>query len=163
MEESDLAAALGGPGAEALGGPGADAFGGPGPEDWLNGAAALASALVREARTLAQAAVALRGAIQPTPGEAPDMRRAKLAQSAAADAALKAALMLDAAELLGTTHDPAAVAQRLAATARRAGTLPGLLSAPLRAAALTLTTDDGAARIAAASLAQEISARLNGA
>jgi hypothetical protein len=147
MEEADLAAG----------------FGGPGPEDWLNGAAALSAALVREARTLAQAAVALRDAMQPAPGETPDLRRARLANSAAGEAALKAALLLEASEALAVGGEAAAVAERLAGAARRAGAPPALLAAPLRAAALSLDTDDGAARIAAASLAQEISARLQGA
>lgn len=147
MEESDFA----------------ESFGGPGPEDWLNGAAALGWALVREARTLAQAAVALKGAMQPAPGEAPDMRRGRLANATIAEATLKAALMLDAAESLANCADPAIIASRLAAAAKSAGAPAGMLATPLRAAALLLTTDDGAARIAAAALAQAIAARLNGA
>lgn len=138
-------------------------FGGPGPEDWLNGAAALGSALVQQARILSQAAVALKGAMQPVPGETPDLRRTRLATSAVAEAALKSALLLDAAEAFAATADAAAIAGRLSASAKRAGVSATILAGPLRAAALSLTTDDGAARIAAASLAQQVAARLNGA
>uniref|UniRef100_UPI0022EB3C43 hypothetical protein n=1 Tax=Falsiroseomonas oryzae TaxID=2766473 RepID=UPI0022EB3C43 len=57
-----------------------DSFGGmqhgPGPEDFANGAAALAAGLVREAQALAQAAAALRAATMPGPEGAGDVRRA---------------------------------------------------------------------------------------
>ncbi len=144
----------------------AAAFGtGPGPEDWLNGAAALASALAAEAQVLAQTAVALRGAVaavplDPSNGAMGDVRRQRLALSAAADAALKAALLLEAGELLGAGGEPEAVAGKLAALAKRCGALPATRAPALRAAALSLRTDDGAARIAASALAQDISTRL---
>ncbi len=150
MEDEDFAAAFGT---------------GPGPEDWLNGAAALASALATEARVLSQAAVALRGAVaavpmDPSNGAMGDVRRQRLALSAAADATLKAALLLEAGELLGAGGEAEAIAGKLAALAKRCGALPALLAPPLRAAALAIRTDDGAARIAASALAQEISTRL---
>ncbi len=148
MQDDDFAAAFGG---------------GPGPEDWLNGAAALAAALVREAHVLAQAAFALRGAVQPLPGDTPDVRRQRQANTAAADAALKAALLLDAADLIGPGGEAPAMADKLLALAKRAGAPSLLLAAPMRAAALSLTTDDGAARIAASALANDLAARLQGA
>ncbi len=154
MQDDDFAAAFG-----------TGTYLGPGPEDWLNGAAALASALAAEARVLSQAAVALRGAVaavpnDPSNGAMGDIRRQRLALSAAADAALKAALLLEAGEVLGAGGQPAEMAARLAALAKRCGALPALLAPPLRAAALALRTDDGAARIAASALAQDISTRL---
>ncbi len=150
MEDDDFAHAFGG---------------GPGPEDWLNGAAALASALAAEARVLAQAAVALRGAVanvpmDPSNNAMGDVRRQRLALAAANDAALKAALLLEAGELLGAGGEPEAMAAKLAALARRCGALTVMLAPALRAAALALRTDDGAARIAASALAQDISTRL---
>ncbi len=153
MEEDDFAAAFGT---------------GPGPEDRLNGAAALAAALAIAARTLSQAAVALRGAVatvpnDPSNGAMGDIRRQRLALAAAGDAALKAALLLEAGEMLAPGGDAAPLAEKLAALAKRCGVAPALLAPPLRAAALSLTTDDGAARIAASLLAQDIAARLQGA
>jgi hypothetical protein len=139
-----------------------DAFGGPGPEDFANGAAVLAAGLVREARELAQAAAALRAAAQPGPEGVGDVRRARLALHAAADAAMRAALALDAAGLLGESRAPVEQAKRIAETATRAGLPPATLAPLLRAAALGVGTDDGAARIAASTLAADICAALTG-
>lgn len=140
-------------------------FGGPGPEDLANGAALLAAALVREAQALAMAAAALRAAASVTPGDTvggpmSDIRRQRMALGAAGDAALKAALLLEAAEAIGPGGEPAALAATLLAAARRAGVAPGLIVPALRAAALGGGTDDGAARIAAGVLAQAIAAAL---
>ena len=150
MEDAEFAAAFGG---------------GPGPEDRLNGAAALASALVREARSLAQAAVALRGAVatvpnDPSNGAMGDIRRQRAALAAAGDAALQATLLLEASAILAPGGETAALAERLATTIKRCGVAPSLLAPALRAAALSLTTDDGAARIAASQLARDIVASL---
>ena len=141
-----------------------DSFGdmghGPGPEDFANGAAALAAGLVREAQALAEAAAALRAATQPGPDGAGDVRRARLAQHAGGEAALRAALALDAAAMLGAQQSAAELAPRIAEAAKRAG-LPAATIAPmLRAAALDFRTDDAAARIAASTLAAELCARL---
>ena len=141
-----------------------DSFGdmghGPGPEDFANGAAALAAGLVREAQALAEAAAALRAATQPGPDGAGDVRRARLAQHAGGEAALRAALALDAAAMLGAQQSAAGLAPRIAEAAKRAG-LPAATIAPmLRAAALDFRTDDAAARIAASTLAAELCARL---
>ena len=141
-----------------------DSFGdmghGPGPEDFANGAAALAAGLVREAQALAEAAAALRAATQPGPDGAGDVRRARLAQHAGGEAALRAALALDAAAMLGAQQSAADLAPRIAEAAKRAG-LPAATIAPmLRAAALDFRTDDAAARIAASTLAAELCVRL---
>ncbi|MCK8785650.1 hypothetical protein M0638_14785 [Roseomonas sp. NAR14] len=140
-------------------------FGGPGPEDRRNGAALLASGLTREAQVLAQAAAALRAAASPLPGDPgagplSDVRRGRAALHAAAEAALRAALLLEAAELLGAEAAPAVLAERIGAAAKRVGIAAGGLVPPLRAAALAVTTDDGAARIAASMLAQTLAAAL---
>jgi hypothetical protein len=145
LEEADFAGGMGGPGAE----------------DFANGAAALAAAMVREAQALAATAAALRSAAAITPGDPSggplsDVRRQRVALAAAGEAAMKAALLLDAAEITGPGGDPALLAERIATAARRGGTLPGVLVPPLRAAALALGTDDGAARIAAATIAQSL-------
>lgn len=141
-----------------------DSFGdmghGPGPEDFANGAAALAAGLVREAQALAEAAAALRAATQPGPDGAGDIRRARLAQHAGGEAALRAALALDAAAMLGAQQSAADLAPRIAEAAKRAGLAAATIAPMLRAAALDFRTDDAAARIAASTLAAELCARL---
>ena len=133
---------------------------GPGPEDRANAAAALGSALVREAAALAQAAAGLRACL-PGPTDAgplSDVRRARAVAQAASDAAMRAALLLEAADLLG--QDDAA--DRLKRAAERAGLPVTSLIPALRAAALALPTDDGSARIAASIMAQELAIALAG-
>ncbi len=130
-------------------------FGGaPGVEDQANAAAALASAVVREAASLAQAAAGLRACL-PGPTDAgplTDIRRARGVAQAASDAAMRAALLLEAADCLGAPD----AAARMKAAADRAGLPASSLIPALRAAALALPTDDGAARIAASIMAQEL-------
>jgi hypothetical protein len=145
-----------------------DGVGGPGQEDFANGAALLAAGLVRQARDLAQSAAGLRAAFAPLPGEAAaagplsDVRRQRAALAAAAEAGARGALMLEAADKLGSGGTAEALAQAINAAAKGAG-LPAVgLVAPLRAAALSLETDDGAARIAAAMLAQRLAELLGG-
>ena len=144
----------------------AGAFGGPGPEDFANGAAALAAALVREAQALAATAASLRAVAagqlgDHSGGPLSDVRRQRGVLAAVGDAAMKAALLLEAAEAIGPGGATAAVAERITKAAQRAGTTPALLVPPLRAAALSLATDDGAARIAAASIADALATALN--
>ena len=139
----------------------AEGIGGPGPEDRANGAAALAAALVREAQALATAAAALRGAASVTPGDPTggplsDIRRQRGAMAASGEAAIRAALLLEASEVIGPGGDPATLAQRIGSAAKRAGVLPRALVPSLRAAALAVATDDGAARIAATTLAEAL-------
>jgi hypothetical protein len=136
------------------------AFGGPGPEDFANGAAALAAGLVREAQALAGSAAALRAATAPGPDLAGDVRRARLALHAAGEAAMRAALALDAAALLADARSPAEHAKRMADAAKRAGLPPATVAPLLRAAALDFRTDDAAARIAASTLAADLCALL---
>lgn len=141
-----------------------DSFGdlqhGPGPEDVANGAAALAAGLVREAQSLATSAAALRAAAQPGPDGAADVRRLRLATQAAGEAALRAALALDAATLIGEPRPAEEIAPKLAEAAKRAGLPAATLAPMLRAAALDFRTDDAAARIAASTLAAALCAAL---
>jgi len=136
-------------------------FGGPGPEAWANGAAVLASALAREAQALAQAAAGLRDAVAPSAIDTPDIRRTRLILGAAQEAALRAALALEAGVALGAVADSATCAARLSDAAKRAGLSATTLVPLLRAAALAPVTDDAAARMAAGALAQELAERLS--
>jgi hypothetical protein len=145
----------------------ADGVGGPGQEDFANGAALLAAGLLRQARDSAQSAAALRAAFAPVPGDAPggplsDVRRQRAALAAAAEAGSRGVLMLEAAEKLGASGDAEAIAEAINAAAKGAGLPARGLVAPLRAAALSMETDDGAARIAAAMLAQRLAELLGG-
>ena len=145
----------------------ADGVGGPGREDFANGAALLAAGLLRQARDSAQSAAALRAAFAPLPGDAAagplsDVRRQRAALAAAAEAGARGVLLLEAAERLGAAGDAEAIAAAITAAAKQAGLPAAGLAAPLRAAALSVETDDGAARIAAAMLAQRLAALLGG-
>ncbi|MCS6892763.1 MAG: hypothetical protein RMK64_10430 [Rhodovarius sp.] len=137
-------------------------FSAPGAEDRANAAAALASALVREAAALAQAAAGLSACLPGPagPGALSDVRRARSVAAAAAEAATRAALLLEAAEVIGAMPEDAA--ERLARAAERNGLPPASLRPALRAAALALPTDDGAARIAAGILAADLGLALGG-
>lgn len=141
-----------------------DSFGGmqhgPGPEDFANGGAALAAGLVREAQSLAVAAASLRAASAPGPEGGGDVRRLRLALHAAGEAAMRAALALDAAVLLGEGRPAAEMAPRIIEAAKRVGMPAATLAPMLRAAALDFRTDDAAARIAASTLAAELCALL---
>ena len=81
---------------------------------------------------------------------------------ASAWAAARGALLLEAAGKLGADGDAEAIAEAIGAAAKQAGLPAGGLVAPLRAAALSLETDDGAARIAAAMFAQRLAELLGG-
>ncbi len=139
----------------------AEGVGGPGQEDFANGAALLAAGLLRQARDLAQSAAALRAAFAAASGSTPTQRQL-MALAAAEDAGYRGVLMLEAAEKLGASGDAKAIAEAINAAAKQAGLPAGGLVAPLRAAALSLETDDGAARIAAAMLAQRLAELLGG-
>ncbi len=145
-----------------------DGVGGPGREDFANGAALLAAGLLRQARDAAQSAAALRAAFAPAMGDTAaggplsDVRRQRAAYAAAAEAGARGVLLLQAAEKLGAGGDAEAMAGAITAAAKQAGLPAAGLVAPLRAAALSLETDDGAARIAAAMLAQRLAELLGG-
>jgi hypothetical protein len=137
-------------------------YGGPGPEDLANAAAAIAQALRQFAATEAQAAAGLRACL-PVPGDAgpiSDVRRVRQVATAAAEAAGRAALLLEAADIVAPGGTAAALGAALAAATKRAGLPPTVLVPLLRAAALSLPTDDASARIAAAIRVQELAAAL---
>jgi hypothetical protein len=141
-------------------------FGGPGPEDFANGAAALAAGLVREAQALSATAAALRATASANPPGVPggealsDVRRQRVVLASAGEAAVRAALALEAAALLGDDQPAAGHARRMAEAARRVGLPAATLAPMLRAAALDFRTDDAAARIAASTLAADLCAAL---
>lgn len=138
-------------------------FGGPGPEDMLNAAAAIAQALRQFASVEAQAASGLRACLPSATDAGPisDIRRVKSIAFAAAEAASRGALLLEAADILAPGGTVADLAAALAAATKRAGLPPKVLVPQLRAAALSLPTDDASARIAAAIRVQELAAALN--
>lgn len=135
-----------------------DFFGGPGPEDLLNAAAAIAQALRQFAATEAQAAAGLSACLPrgTDTGAISDIRRVKAVAQAAAEAASRAALLLEAADLLAPGGTAADLAAALGNATKRAGLAPGVLVPMLRAAALSLPTDDASARIAASIRVQEL-------
>jgi uncharacterized protein YjlB len=89
-----------------------------------------------------------------------DVRRQRAVLQAGGEAALRAALALEAADVLAITADPGEQATRIAAAARRTGAASAQMATLLRAAALDFRSDDAAARIAATAIAQDIAARL---
>jgi hypothetical protein len=134
-------------------------YGGPGPEDVLNASAALAQALRLYASQEAQAASGLRASLG-EPGGVSDIRRARAVAEAVGGAASRAALLLEAAEIVGHGGEATIVARALAEAIKRAGLPPNALSPDLRAAALCLPTDDASARIAASIRVSELLAAL---
>jgi len=149
--------------AEAMEDPMEGGFGGPGPEDMRNASAALGAALRGFGATEAQAAAGLRACL-PSPadtGPLADVRRARAVALAAAEAASRAALLLEAGELVGRGGAAPALAAALAEAARRLGLAPASLAPAIRAAALALPTDDASARIAAAIRAQDLAQHLS--
>jgi hypothetical protein len=122
-------------------------FGGPGPEDFANGAAALAAALLAQAQTLASTAAAL---------ETSDTDHAGAIEAAAA----RAALALAMAQAVSEAKRPAR-AGLIAAAAKALDVSLAGATTQLRAAALQLPTDDASARIAASHIAQEIALALD--
>lgn len=132
-------------------------FTGPGPQDMAAGTAILAAALLREAESLAQTAAGLRAtlalfAMDGSPAEAEDHRVMQAATRAAS--VLAGALVLAARNLLRFTGDPAGAAQETLGRLPRSSASVGEVVGHLRAAALAPVTDDGAARIAAATIAE---------
>ncbi|MCI0753901.1 hypothetical protein [Teichococcus vastitatis] len=124
-------------------------FGGPGPEDLANGAAALAAGLLAQAQSFATTAAAL---------ETSDTGHNGAIEAAAA----RASLALSMAQAVSEAQGPARAGLIAAAAKTLDVSLTGAVI-QLRAAALSLPTDDAAARIAAAQIAQEIAASLGAA
>jgi hypothetical protein len=126
-----------------------------------------AAAVVRDfGGQLPRTAAALRQALA-TPlgdnsnGPLADIRRQRVVLAAAGDAAIEAALLLEAAATIAPGGAaPGALAAQIARAAERCGLPPARLAPAIRAAALAVNTDDGAARIAASSLAEAIAAAL---
>lgn len=136
------------------------AFAGPSPQDVANGTAILASALVREAEALANAAMAMRAATQGmAEGAASDMVRSNAWQAVT----LAGALTLVARLLLDCTGDVAHAAHLATEGLPREGIQARALVGHLRAAALAPVTDDGAARIAASIVAESFAAEFEAA
>lgn len=128
-------------------------FGGPSAQDVANGTAILASALVREAEALATTATGLRGSLELFDTGAEAATRQALRADAQQAAMLSGALTL-CARLLHATGDAARAAQEAAAALPRFGLSTHAVLGHLRAASLAPVTDDGAARIAAAIVAE---------
>lgn len=132
-------------------------FGGPSPQDFANGTAILASALVREAEALASAAAGLRATLDlfTIDGFSPEAEdRRVMREGTREGAALAGALLLVARQLLRFTGDPARAAHETVGRLPRGSLSVGEVVGHLRAAALAPVTDDGAARIAAATIAE---------
>ena len=132
-----------------------ESYGGPGIEDLLNASAAIAQALRQFAATEAQAAAGLRACVA-EPAGVSDVRRARAVAQAAGDAASRAALLLEAADIIAPGGAVPTISRALAEAVKRAGLPPLTLAPPLRAAALCLPTDDASARIAASIRVSEI-------
>lgn len=133
------------------------AFTGPGPQDIANGTAILASALAREAESLATAAAGLRATLDlfTIDGFSPEAEDRRVMREGTREAAaLAAALVLTARQLLRFTGDPVRAAHETIGRLPRGTLSVGEIIGHLRAAALAPVTDDGAARIAAATIAE---------
>jgi hypothetical protein len=90
------------------------------------------------------------------------VRRLRAVSAAAGEAAIRAALLLEAADIIAPGGAAAELATALAAATKRVGLPPAVLAPLLRAAALSLPTDDASARIAAAIRVQELAAAITG-
>jgi hypothetical protein len=137
--------------------PMAGAFTGPGPQDLANGTGVLASALVREAESLARAAAGLRETLDLflIDGFSPEAEDRRVMREGTREAAaLAGALLLAARQLLRFTGDPVQAAHETVGRLPRGSLSVGEMVGHLRAAALAPVTDDGAARIAAATIAE---------
>ena len=132
-------------------------FGGPGLQDIANGTAILASALVREAESLARAAAGLRDTLDlfTIDGFSPEAEDRRVMREGTREAAaLAGALVLAARQLLRFTGDPVRAAHETVGRLPRGSLSIGEVLGHLRAASLAPITDDGAARIAAATIAE---------
>lgn len=132
-------------------------FGGPGPQDFANGTAVLASALTREAESLANAASGLRSTLDlfVIDGHTPEAEDRRVMREGTREAAaLAGALLLAARQLLRFAGDPVRAAHETVGRLPRGSLSVGEVVGHLRAAALAPVTDDGAARIAAATIAE---------
>jgi hypothetical protein len=132
-------------------------FSGLGAQDFAHGTAILSSALVREAESLASAAAGLRATLDlfTIDGFSPEAEdRRVMREGTREGAALAGALLLAARQLLRFTGDPVRAAHETVGRLPRGSLSVGEVVGHLRAAALAPVTDDGAARIAAATIAE---------
>ena len=133
------------------------AFTGPGPQDVANGTGVLASALVLEAESLARAAAGQRETrdLFLIDGFSPEAEDRRVMREGTREAsALAGALLLVARNLLRFTGDAVRAAHETVGRLPRGSLSVGEIVGHLRAAALAPVTDDGAARIAAATIAE---------
>ena len=133
------------------------AFTGPGPQDVANGTGVLASAVMREAESLARAAAGLRETLDLflIDGFSPEAEDRRVMREGTREvAALAGALLLVARNLLRFTGDAVQAAHETVGRLPRGSLSVGEIVGHLRAAALAPVTDDGAARIAAATIAE---------
>lgn len=134
-----------------------EAFGAPGPETRLNGAAILASAITREAQQLASAAAHLATALNffPVDAQGPEAEDRRFMRDGAKEAsALAGALLIAARQIMRAPDAPAEAAHEAVGRMPRGTLTLGEILSHVRTAALLPITDDGAARVAAAELAQ---------
>ena len=132
-------------------------FRGLSPQDFAHGTAILSSALVREAECLASAAAGLRATLDlfTIDGFSPEAEDRRIMREGTREgAALAGALLLAARQLLRFTGDPVRAAHETVGRMPRSTLSVGEVVGHLRAAALAPVTDDGAARIAAATIAE---------
>ena len=134
-------------------------FGGlgePGVETRRNGAAILASGLTREAEVLASAGAHLSTALNffPVDAQGPDAEDRRFMRDGAKEAsALAGALLVAARQIMRNPDHPATAAQDAVGRMPRGTLTLGEVLSHLRTAALLPITDDGAARVSAAALA----------
>lgn len=132
-------------------------YNGPGPQDIANGTAILASALVREAESLARAAAGVRETLDMfmMDGNSPEAEdRRVMREGTRESAALAGALLTAARHLLRCSGDVVRAAHDTVGRLPRGSLSIEEVLGHLRAAALAPITDDGAARVAAAMIAE---------
>lgn len=134
-----------------------EGVGEPGAATRLSGAAILASALTREAQQLASAAAHLSTALNffPVDAQGPEAEDRKFMRDGAKEAsALAGALLIAARQIMRTPEDPSEAARQAIGRMPRGTLTLGEILSHVRTAALLPITDDGAARVAAAALAE---------
>ena len=134
-----------------------EGVGAPGPEARANGAAILASGLTREAQLLAATAADLSTTLNffPVDSQGPEAEDRRVMRDGAREAsALAGALLIVARQIMRQPDDPAEAARQTLGRLPRGTLTTGEILSHLRTAALLTLTDDGAARVAAGTLAE---------
>jgi len=135
----------------------AAAGGKPRPQDLANGAAVLATALVRQARELSTAAAGLAEALDlfPPDGNSPEAEDRRVARDGArVAAALGGVLLLAGRNLLRHADDPGEAARQTLGRLKRGNLSPEEILGQMRAAAMLPVSGDEAARQAAVMLVE---------